>query len=249
MATRRMFSLSVVDSDAFLEMPASTQNLYFHLNMRADDDGFVNSYKKIIKITGASEDDLKILMMKKFILPFDSGVIVIKHWRINNLLRKDRYRETNYLDEKRQLCIEENGSYTFTNDNCIPNGNQMATDGVQVVDVGKDRIGKDSIVYNIVEKVIDKLNEKTGCSYKASTNKTITCINARLKEGFKLEDFYKVIDIKCNEWLNDEIMKKYLRPETLFGTKFEGYLNQGGVGDAGDRELSSIIKNSGIIRF
>lgn len=113
MAEKRMFSKSIVLSDAFLDMPATSRCLYFTLSMLADDDGFVNSPKAIMRQSGATEDDLKILIAKKFVLPFESGVIVIKHWRINNYLRCDRYRETKYLEEKQQIEIEKNGAYTF----------------------------------------------------------------------------------------------------------------------------------------
>ncbi len=98
MAERRMFAKTIIDSDAFLDMPLSTQALYFHLSMRADDDGFVNNPKKIQRMIGASDDDLKLLFNKHFVIPFDSGVCVIKHWRIHNFIRNDRYVETVYQD-------------------------------------------------------------------------------------------------------------------------------------------------------
>ena len=94
MARKRMFDLEVVDTDLFLEMPQSTQNLYFHLGMRADDDGFVSNPKKIIRTIGANEDDLKILFSKQFVIPFESGIVVIRHWKLNNYLRKDRHTDT-----------------------------------------------------------------------------------------------------------------------------------------------------------
>ncbi len=140
MADRRMFALTVIDSDAFLEMPASTQSLYFHLGMRADDDGFINNPIKIQRSVGSSNDDLKLLIAKNFILPFDSGVIVIKHWRMHNYIRKDRYKETNYLEEKGQLTLKTNGSYTINNTVGIPLDNQMSTVGQP--SIGKDRLGK-----------------------------------------------------------------------------------------------------------
>lgn len=107
--------MKIVDSDAFLEMPLSTQCLYFHLNMRADDDGFIGNTKKIMKIVGASEDDLKLLIAKRFVLCFDDGVIVIKHWRMHNTLSQNRYHETQYTDEKSMLKIKDNMSYSFEN--------------------------------------------------------------------------------------------------------------------------------------
>lgn len=127
MAQRRMFSLQIVDSDAFLDMPASSQLLYFHLAMRADDDGFVDNPKKIMRSVSSSDDDIKLLLAKRFILSFESGVVVIKHWQIHNYIAKDRYHETKYLEEKKTLLLKDNGSYT----ECIQND-----------DSGKVRIGK-----------------------------------------------------------------------------------------------------------
>ena len=112
MAEKRMFTKSIIDSDAFLEMPLSAQALYFHLNMRADDDGFVNNPKRITDYVSASADDLKILLAKRFIIRFDSGVIVIKHWRMHNTLKSDRYHPTDYQDELALLCIKPNKAYT-----------------------------------------------------------------------------------------------------------------------------------------
>ena len=142
MAERRMFAKSIIDSDRFIDMPMSARLLYYDLSMRADDDGFVNSPKKIMKMIGASTDDMNILIMRKFVLAFENGVIVIKHWRVNNYLRSDRYRETNYIDEKQQLTCDEKGIYHLNNDGGIPLG---IPTGIPVVDAGKDSIGKDSI--------------------------------------------------------------------------------------------------------
>ena len=132
---RRMFSPNIVSSDAFIDMPISTQALYFHLGMNADDDGFVNP-KRVMRMIGISDDDLKILVSKRFVLPFENGVVVIKHWRINNLVRKDWYRPTIYVEQKNLLFIKENGAYTddCTQGECLVN---------EFVNVGKDRIGKD----------------------------------------------------------------------------------------------------------
>lgn len=228
MAERRMFTKKITESDAFLEMPLSTQCLYFHLNMAADDEGFVNAPKRIQKMVGASEDDLKLLMAKSFILMFESGVIVIKHWKMHNYLRCDRFKPTDYQEEKALLTEKENKSYTLG----IPNDNQRYTGGTQAVDVGKDRIEEDRIVEDRDElsgsysEIIDYLNQKTGAHYKASGDKTRRLIKARMNEGFTVDDFKTVIDKKSAEWLSDSKMQQYLRPETLFGTKFEGYLNQ-----------------------
>lgn len=116
MAEKRMFAKSIIDSDEFLEMPVSSQNLYFHLGMRADDDGFINKPKTIMRMLGCKDDDIKILFAKKFIIPFDSGVVVIKHWRINNYIRKDTYKTTNYKEELAMLELDENESYRIRSD-------------------------------------------------------------------------------------------------------------------------------------
>jgi len=108
-----MFSTAITNSDAFLDMPDSTQNLYFHLSMAADDDGFVSSPKTIMRMTRAKDDDLKLLIAKSFIFVFESGVIVFKHWRMNNYIRSDRYKPTNYKEELAQLYLKENGAYTL----------------------------------------------------------------------------------------------------------------------------------------
>lgn len=113
MANKRMFTMKICDSDAFLDMPLSTQCLYFHLNMRADDDGFIGNSKRIVRLIGANDDDLKVLIAKRFIIPFEDGVIVIKHWRMHNTLSQNRYHETQYLEEKSMLRIKENGSYSL----------------------------------------------------------------------------------------------------------------------------------------
>ena len=138
-AERRMFAKTIVLSDAFLDMPLSARCLYFTLGMLADDDGFVNSPKSIMRQAGASTDDLNLLFVKRFILKFDSGVIVIKHWRIHNYIQKDRYKESKYIEEKATLVIDSNGAYT----ECIQDVSTLDTQ----VRLGKDRLelGEDSI--------------------------------------------------------------------------------------------------------
>lgn len=133
MAERRMFAKTIVTSDAFLDMPLSARCLYFTLGMFADDDGFVNNPKSIMRQVGSSQDDLNILLLKRFILAFDSGVIVIKHWRIHNYIQKDRYKETKYIEEKATLMLDEKGAYT----ECIQD--------VSIVDT-QVRVVKDSLV-------------------------------------------------------------------------------------------------------
>ena len=137
-----MFAKTIIDSDAFLDMPLSTQALYFHLSMRADDDGFVNNPKKIARMIGATEDDYKLLIAKSFVLLFESGVIVIKHWRINNYIRGDRKHDTVYTEEYDLLSIKENGAYTLENTTVQPNDSQLVGSRYTEYRLGKDSIGK-----------------------------------------------------------------------------------------------------------
>lgn len=142
MAERRMFAKAIVLSDAFLDMPLSARCLYFTLGMFADDDGFVGSPKGIMRQCGASQDDMLALIQKRFVLAFESGVIVIKHWRINNYLRNDRYTSTTYLEEKETLELDEKNAYTEKNGFGIPS---MGIPSIGKVSIEKDSIGKDSI--------------------------------------------------------------------------------------------------------
>lgn len=143
MAERRMFAKSIVDSDAFLEMPMSARLLYYDLSMRADDDGFVNSPRKIMKFVGATNDDMNILIARKFVIAFDNGVVVIKHWRIHNYIQSDRYKETNYKEQKALLTLDENKAYKMAMDTpCIQNVSSLDTQ----VRLGKDSIGKDNSI-------------------------------------------------------------------------------------------------------
>jgi hypothetical protein len=143
MAERRMFAKTIIDSDSFLDMPLSSQSLYFHLSMRADDDGFINNPKKIQRMVGASDDDLKLLTAKRFIIPFESGIVVIKHWKIHNYIRNDRYKPTIYEEEKAQLIEKENKAYTERLTLGIPTVNHLDTQ--DRLELGKDSIGEDSI--------------------------------------------------------------------------------------------------------
>lgn len=225
-----MFSKKIVETDFFMEMSPTAKLLYFYLNMSADDDGFVGNPKTIKLISGATDDDLKILIAKQFIIPFDSGVIVIKDWKIHNYIQKDRYNQTQYLDEKKQLLVEENGTYT----KCIQDVSSLDTQ-VRLVK-SKDRLGKsnntmsdksdDVIPYS---EIISYLNEKTGRSFR-TTEAHKRFIKARWNEDYKLDDFKRVVDNKVADWtgktINGQPAEKYLQPSTLFGTKFDNYLNQ-----------------------
>lgn len=238
MAERRMFAKTIVDSDAFLDMPHSTQLLYFHLSMRADDEGFINNPKSIMRNIRCNNDDMNVLIAKKFIIPFESGVVVIKHWKIHNYIAKDRFKPTKYKDERAMLSLDENNSYT----DCIQNVYDSDT---------QDRLGKDSINYkNIlssensdfpeieekttatdnrlsdIKTIIDYLNQKTHRNFHYDTASTVRHIKARLNKGYTIDDFKLVIDLKVKQWFNDKKMSKYLRPETLFAGHFESYLNE-----------------------
>ena len=146
MAQRRMFNKAITNSDDFLEMPVSSQNLYFHLSMNADDDGFINNWKSIMKLTGSKEDDLKVLTAKQYIIPFESGVIIIKHWRLNNYLRNDRFTPTNHQKELARLSLDENMVY------------QMETNGIPLGNPDKIRLDKkDKNRLDSIDNVIDEL--------------------------------------------------------------------------------------------
>ena len=252
MAERRMMAKSVIDTDAFLDMPASTQNLYFHMLLKADDDGFIASPKGILRIIGASDDDLKLLLAKQYLFRFESGVVVIKDWKIHNYIQSDRYKPSLH-PERELLTITANKEYTLTNSDV----SNMDTECIQNVSIGKVRLGKVRLGKNnmsskldCTDEIIQHLNMRAGTKYKSNTAKTKQLINARLNEGFTLEDFKTVIDKKCVEWCGTEF-EKFLRPNTLFGTKFESYLNQNVVkpkskkGDAIDAVKDLYMKYGG----
>ena len=139
MATKRMFSKNIIRTDKFLDMPPTTQNLYFHFGMEADDDGFVSSPKTIIKTTGAADDDIKILTAKGFVIPFESGIIIITDWKENNLIRSDRYNPTIHQNELKMLALNNNVY-------------KMAELGIPVVATGKVRLGKNIYIHSEVAK-------------------------------------------------------------------------------------------------
>lgn len=169
-----MFAKTIIDSDAFIDMPLSTQALYFHLSMRADDDGFINNPKRIQRMIGCGDDDMKLLVAKRYILPFDSGVVVIKHWKIHNYIRNDRYKETVYQEEKAQLTVKENGAYTEAENLGIPSDNQVVYQMDTQVRLGKDRLGKDSIGEG---SVVD------GDTATTTEEEQLKCLNGPLGQG------------------------------------------------------------------
>lgn len=250
MAERRMMSKSIIKSDTFLDMPATTQNLYFHMLLDADDDGFINAPKSIMRMIGAKEDDMKVLVAKQFVIPFESGVVVIKDWKIHNYIQNDRYKPST-LPERDLLNIQKDKTYTLKSD-----VSRMDTECIQTVSIGKDRlgkvrlgkdrIGKDSIdtlchvTHDDVDKnhieIIEYLNIKTGSKFKPTTKPYIQAIRSRLKEGYTVDDFKTVIDKKCREWKGTKL-EKYLTPKTLFApSHFDTYLNSNEMAAMTDTE-------------
>lgn len=181
MAEKRMFAKQIIDSDAFLDMPLSAQAYYFHLAMRADDDGFVNSPKKIQRIVGAGDDDAKLLIAKRFIIPFDSGVVVIKHWRVHNVIQKDRYKPTTYQEELATLELKPNKVYTERNRNGIGTESQNRLDEIR-------------LEQNSVEE---------GAQARATTASPYTGANALHRAVFDLADgkAYTPTDERITEWV------------------------------------------------
>jgi len=215
MAKKRMFSLQIVDTDAFLEMPLSTQALYFHLVMRADDEGFIDNPKRIMRLIGCQDDEMKVLIAKRFILIFESGVIVIKHWLIHNTIRMDRFNQTVYTDEKSLLSIKENKAYTDNGNQLVtkwqPNGNQMETQ----VKLSKVKLSKDNIISQQVgepdTKKINEVNyliglfEKVNPSFKRLyANKTQRAALTRMIKEHGEERLQEII-----EKLPDIVTKPY----------------------------------------
>lgn len=219
MANKRMFSLSLIDSDIFLDLPISSQNLYFHLCMRADDDGFINNPRRIQRMIGSSDDDLKLLMAKQFIIPFDSGIVVIKHWKIHNYIQKDRYHPTMCVDEKLQITENTDGSYELlsgvTDTPCLQDVSEMDTECVQDVSrmdtqvrLGKNRLeleldnitdSKESVSpnptgsYTEVQRLYNEICKSFPRCVKLSERRR-RAIGARMRAGYTLEDFKKLFE-------------------------------------------------------
>ncbi|PQC83536.1 DNA replication protein [Enterococcus faecalis] len=223
-----MFAKTIIDSDAFLDMPLSTQSLYFHLSMRADDDGFINNPKKIQRMVGCGDDDLKLLMVKRFILVFNSGVIVIKHWKIHNYIRNDRYKPTLYQEEKAELAEKNSKAYTFKTEVIesekhlgIPDDNRMGYQMDTQVRLGKDRLVKDK-KKNSVEpsSTMPELFEKVWKTYPKKTNKKKA--REQFLKKFKteedLESFKKgykdyLAYIKLNDWYHPQELFRWIRDD------------------------------------
>lgn len=188
-----MFNLQIVDTDAFLEMPASSQLLYFHLSMRADDEGFVGNPRKIIKTVGVNDDDLKVLIAKRFVISFESGIVVIKHWKINNYLQNDRLKETVYTEEKALLKTKDNKSYTERIQNV-----SKCLGSIDKSSIGKDSI--DRVVYDPNDKKdTAEIKQVLDVFYRINPtlnwgNKTFRDAAADLIKRFGLEETVKMAE-------------------------------------------------------
>lgn len=176
MAQRRMFSNKVIDTDTFLDMPSSSQLLYFHLSMRADDDGFISAPKRIIRMIGCSEDDMKILIAKSFIIPFESGVCVVRHWRVHNYIQKDRYTETMYKYEKSMLSLDS-GVYDLDTE-CIQNVVHDGYTGKVRLGKSKVRLGKGGMGEESIPTSDEKVIKKSASSDAISSDELTSIIEA-----------------------------------------------------------------------
>ena len=215
MSERRMFAKTIVDSDAFLEMPLSTQALYFHLSMRADDDGFLNNPRKIQKMVGSSDDDLKLLIAKNFLLPFESGVVVIKHWRIHNYIRGDRKKDTVYQEELSQLSIKDNGAYTL----CQPSVSQLSDNCHTQVSIGKDSIYITHIPNLNYVRLKKSQYEKLNKDYP---NIDIDDMILKLDEYVTIngnKNKYKEWNLVLRKAIREEWFEKYTKTSLLAGLK------------------------------
>lgn len=251
MAERRMMSKKIIDTDNFLDMPQSTQCLYFHLLLRADDDGFIQSPKGIMRITGCKDDDLKLLIAKRFVIGFETGVIVIRHWRIHNYVQSDRYSKSE-LPEAKQVELKNkvyevvepavNPDNTYMDTKCIQNGYKMDTQ-IRIDKIREEENRIETLCHvshDDVDKshyeIIEYLNLKTGSKFKPTTKPYIQAIRSRLKEGYTVDDFKTVIDKKCREWKGTKL-EKYLTPKTLFApSHFDTYLNSNEMAAMTDTE-------------
>ena len=230
MAEKRMFAKTIIDSDAFLDMPQSTQNLYFHMAMRADDDGFINNPKKISRMVGAGDDDIKVLISKRFIIVFESGIIVIKHWKIHNYIAKDRYRSTKYIEEFNQLQVNENGSYT----ECIQPVYELSTQSslgkVSIdkvsIDIGENLqqgAVKNKTMHKTIEAVFLSKNnnsfdnyEKEGTGIKGIIEKSSKRDNPDIFIKNIIETFYNLIQEGNEFWKGQPFLPSALNSSSIF---------------------------------
>ena len=220
MATRRMFSLDVVNTDLFLDMPVSAQCLYFHLGMRADDDGFIASPKQIMRMATCTQDDMKILVSKGFVIPFESGIVVIRHWKQHNYIQSDRYRKTKYTEEKDRLELKENVYVLDTE--CIQSSSKVDTQYRLSKDIVRDRDNNYSVHFESFWNAYPRKKEKA---------KAYKCYNARLNDGYSEEELLTAATEYAKECKERKTEERYIKLGSTFlsaSTPFVDYLKKEG---------------------
>lgn len=227
MAEKRMFSKKIVDVDSFLDMPATARLLYYDLAMRADDDGFVGSPRGIMRLTGATNDDMNILLMRGFVLTFETGVIVIRHWRLHNYIQKDRYKPTEYTKEKARLSIDESGAYEMDTECIQPVSNpcpQIRDRYRDRLDSGQVRLDEDNTLTLKGSSICATGFDEFWSAYPRKKNKE----QAR-------KAFNKLKGVKLQELLDAIERQKHSRDWTKDGGQYIPYpatwLNAGGWQD------------------
>lgn len=218
MANRRMFSLDVVNTDLFLDMPVSAQCLYFHLGMRADDDGFMSSPKQIMRMATCTQDDMKILVSKGFVIPFETGIVVIRHWKQHNYIQSDRYRKTKYTEEKDRLELKEN-VYVLDTER-IQSSSKVDTQYRLSKDIVRDRDNNYSVHFESFWNAYPRKKEKA---------KAYKCYNARLKDGYSEEKLLTAATEYAKECKERKTEERYIKLGATFlgpSTPFTDYLKK-----------------------
>ena len=220
-----MFTKKITDSDAFTELPPTTQSLYFHLCMGADDDGFSNQIRKAMFNAHADRNDFELLVSKKFIIPFDNGVIVIKHWRMHNLIKNDRYKETSYIEEKSKLILKDNGVYTIRTQ-VEPDWNQIGTQVEPQVSIGKDSIGEVSLVEDRIgntleQPTVDSTKERFEYLWDLYPNKkgkkqAFAAFQRAVKKGTSIDTIREGIKAYNRYIKESNIESKYIKQGSTF---------------------------------
>lgn len=237
-----MFAKTIIDSDAFLDMDLSTQALYFHLAMRADDEGFVNNPKRIMRTIGAIQNDYYVLLERNFIISFQSGIIVIKHWKMHNYIRKDRLKKTAYQEEKNMLETKDNGSYKLANNIGQSNVSQMSVKcqhrlGKDRLD--KNRVGKDSINNNVkndctIETSKNDINTFFESVWKLYPNKKgkgqVSDTKKKKLYEFGYDTIAKCIERYKSELEKDKDWRKPQNGSTFFNSGYVDYLDENYIG-------------------
>lgn len=230
MANKRMFSLYVIDSDAFLDMPLTTQALYFHLCMRADDDGFINNPKKIQRMVRATDDDMKLLIAKQFLIPFETGVLVIRHWKVHNAIRKDMYKPTMCLAEKAFVDTDDTGVYQVRNEpvtdtvrGCIEGVTDSAQSRDETVTLDKNRLDKDRLINNNEQSEIAHESVKERFEYlwdiypnKKGKKRAFEAFQRALKKGVTIDQIRDGIEAYVRYIKASGIDMRYVKQGSTF---------------------------------